>query len=165
MRRTLSGSRNYGAPSGAKWGWITRQQPVPPYYPPGLPHLYPLQTSPPWPLCSTRGHTTSHTTMTPSPALSGWMEARPGGEGLQGGTGTQRGGSSLGGLRNHCAYFTGAPCHWSSQSTGNYRREWRSGSRQVKRYSPFLKQVDQQSDHSASGSDFLQLWAVFSSFS
>lgn len=44
-RRTLSGSRNYGEPSGAKWGWITRQQPVPPYYPGGSP-TYTLSKAP-----------------------------------------------------------------------------------------------------------------------
>lgn len=70
MRRTLSGYRNYGEQSGAKWGWITRQPPVPPYYPPSSP-TYTLSKPPHHAPLLCRGHTTSRTTMTPSLALSG----------------------------------------------------------------------------------------------
>lgn len=60
MRRTLSGSRNYEEPSGAKWGWITRQQPVPPYYPPGSP-TYTLSKAPAVaPLLRSGSHHQSH---------------------------------------------------------------------------------------------------------
>lgn len=76
MRRTLSGIRTLW---GAEWcqvGLDHSTTACPTLLPSELPHLYPLQTSPPPPPCPPAlwGHTTSRTTMTPSLALTGWME-------------------------------------------------------------------------------------------
>lgn len=74
--------------------------------PPPLQTLLPPLPCPP----DLQGHTTSHTTMTPSLALIGWMERERDREKK---SARMVGCSSRGGLCNHCAYFMGAQCYCS----------------------------------------------------
>lgn len=112
------GHRHYGERSGAKWGWITPQQPVPPYYPPSYPTFTPSLPPPPRPphppphppLCGVTPP--GCTTMTPSPALTGWMgterEKDREKEREQG----RRGHSSRGGSLQSLCIFNGCTVEW-----------------------------------------------------
>lgn len=103
------GHGHYGEQSGAKWGWTSQQQPVPPYYPRApppvpSPHTPPLPL-PPLPLCSVG--------VTPLVAPQWHHRYLFIGEWWEGETEGVVGRSSHGGFCNQCAYFMGARCHCS----------------------------------------------------
>lgn len=103
------GHGHYGEQSGAKWGWTSQQQPVPPYYPRApppvpSPHTPPLPL-PPLPLCSVG--------VTPLVAPQWHHRYLFIGEWWEGETEGVVGRSSRGGFRNQCAYFMGARRHCS----------------------------------------------------